>query len=104
MIDEAAIQQLAQGDAAKGLLTNAANAAMGAAAGMATSEAGFANSFSIRSGVTGKGARAYVWVRVWNSSRIANLIEFGAPKRRAPRMRARVLGRAMDVAVGQLRG
>ncbi|MFI9721525.1 hypothetical protein ACIHFE_18040 [Streptomyces sp. NPDC052396] len=104
VIDEAAIRQLAQGDGTRGLLTDAAHAALSVARAGAPAEGGFRNSFSIKEGVRGRGSGSYVWVRVWNSSPIANLIEFGAPKRRGPRKRMRVLGRALDAAVGKLIG
>lgn len=104
VIDEAAIERLAQGQETRALLTNAANSALSVARAGAPTEGGFNHSFSIREGVKGRGRGAYVWVRVWNSSPIANLIEFGAPKRKGPRKRSRVLGRALDAAVGRLIG
>jgi hypothetical protein len=104
VIDEAAINRIAQGDETKGLLNSAAQQALSVARSGAPNEEGFSSSFSIREGVHGRGRGSYVWVRVWNSSPIANLIEFGAPKRRGPRRNGRYLGRAFDAAVGRLTG
>jgi hypothetical protein len=104
VVDESAIQRLAQSDEVKGLLNSAASSALSIARAGAPDEEGFSSSFSIREGVKGRGNGSYVWVRVWNSSPIANLIEFGAPKRRGPRRNGRYLGRAFDAAVGRLTG
>jgi hypothetical protein len=103
VIDEAAIQRLAE-DGPRDILNNAARSALSVARATAPSEGNFSSSFSIREGVSGRGRGSYAWVRVWNSSPIANLIEFGAPKRKGPRKRARVLGRALDAAVGRMIG
>ncbi len=103
VIDEAAIQRLAQ-EAPRDILNSAAQSALSVARAHAPTEGGFNTSFSVREGVQGRGRGSYVWVRVWNSSPIANLIEFGAPKRRGPRKRSRVLGRALDAVVGRMIG
>jgi hypothetical protein len=104
VIDEAAVNRMVEGSEVKGLLNSAAQAALAVARSGAPDEEGFSSSFSIREGVKGRGQGSYVYVRVWNSSPIANLIEFGAPKRRGPRRNGRYLGRGFDSAVGRLTG
>jgi hypothetical protein len=98
------LERLAQGEEVRAVLHEAASVALSVAQSGAPDEGDFNTSFSIREGVKGRGPNAYRWVRVWNDSPIANVIEFGAPKRRGPRPRGRYLGRAISAAINKLSG
>lgn len=103
-IDAAAIERLGQGEDVKRILRTAAEAGTGAARSGAPNEENFASSFSIREGESGSGRNGYIYARVWNDSPIANLIEFGAPKRRGPRRNGNYLGKGFNAAVNRLGG